>query len=695
MDEQPHTPATGGGPEPDEVTAVDLAPSSGDGGAPRSKGAGPWVGRAAIAVLAVALIAGGIVIARQDDDSEGGTTLGPLALALGGRNGEAAADALYPAAGYEYRLEGPLPDLGSEAPVYRLVRPELSADDVAMLAASLGVSATPQLQSDESWLADDGAHSLSLYPAPGAWQLAYGSTGGGTSSSPGVAVEELDDSDPPVTHTVPLGPPETPSNLPDEAGAEQIARDLLGSLGVLDAADWDVTVQAGGIMSSGCAEATTPADKGDETADGTKVDPATGCGPTDETVLSWNVTFARVVDGVATTGLEWAVDVVDGGEIDFAYGALTDLEKVGDYPLRSTDAAFAALQAGETLYGYGMLGDPAAVSSVGVNDVAVDSASGSDGDDSGSATVGASSGSATNAGTSDGSCPPDAPCPTVPPTVDPDTPVSTCVAGDTAYACDDPPAGVPITTIPCDTADGEECAVAPPSPPCDDTGYCGGPECPDNASCFCDELAVPEVGADGTSEDSGPATTTNVVTEEDSGPATEPGTAPACAAPEPLPPECDPTVAECPVNTLPPIEPTVVIVTGAELRATVIPGTDDGADVSYLVPSYRFLGHLESDGIEWNADVLALADSAVTEPTPPTTVESPPSTAPGTVTTTPATTPQCSNETPEACGGSTPTTQPPTTPTTPTTALPTITTTSIVCITDPCEIPEESGGAQD
>lgn len=670
----------------------------------RGGGVSAWLGRAAIAVLAVALVAGGIALARDgDDESGGGSDLDPLALSLGGPNGaEAAADAIYPGGGYEYRLEGTLPDLGSEAPVYRLVRPDLTADDVAAMAAAVGIGATPQLQSDGSWLADDGSHSLSLYPGPGSWSVSYGGASFGATEpgSPGdVAVEVIEDSEPPVTHTVPLDPPDisTPTNLPDEATAEQIARDLLDSLGVLDDAEWQVTVQAGGMMGFGCAEAETSDGAGDVASDS-----VSNCGETQEVVTSWNVVFARVVGGVTTSGLEWSVDVGDGGTIDFAYGTLADLEELGDYPLRSTQAAFDELQNGGGMYpGPVPLGDPAARSAA--PEPAVDVADPASG--------GGSAGPAST---------------TAPAPADPDEPVKGCVDSDgTTYDCENPPPGVPRTTVPC--SDGEECTVAPPGP-CDPVEACAH-TCEaivgegDAANDEGDAAGDPGDGVNPVEDacpppcDESDINTTVTVVGPD-GEAVEGSTAIGCVdGPLPLPPECEDSAGiECPPDvTFPPIEPTVVVVTGAELGATVIWGTEDGAEVQYLVPTYRFQGHLALDGIEWAIELVAVADSAITEPTPVTT--------PGTETTLPPDTaippdvPDCSNENPEGCVGSIPTTSAPDVTAPPfcggdtgdsagdigaadddppsNCVDPPITTTSIVCITDPCEVPEESGGAQE
>lgn len=674
MDAQTDTTDT----PPPEPEAHDLASNEGADGAPR----GRWLGRVVIGLVAVALLAGAVAVV-QDDDEPTETSIQPLALSLGG-DGRATAESAGAAADmalavpYEYRLEGTLPDLGSDAPVYQLVQPALTADDVAAMAAAVGVSGTPT-QMDGGWLVDSADGSLSVYPMPGAWSVSYSpysmgvSTGGGSSEpdpgtnvavegeiqpgalpapsdmddamaaaeaqaleddkaaaeAAGVAVEDEPvegvDPDTPVSsdgstsdrssrdadaapattvvddttlvEPMPVEPPidpgiTPPADLPSPAEAEQIARDVLDAMGVLDGADWAVTVTDSGMMgvAVACAE-------GEDCVDT----------PTEEYVMSRSVVFARVVDGVTVTGLEWSVEVGDAGAVSYVWGTLADLDPLGAYPLQSTAAVYDELVAGE---GYGGLpvpmgGEPA-VDMLAVDDGAVDD------------------------GVSDDE--------------------GTCTAADTDGD------GV---------IDEESCEGSSGGGVDGSAGSAGGTE-PAPAPDVCDD----------------PAADCAVPMPE----------------PVPMPPECDPAAADCDVEPMPEPEPVVVVVTGAELSAQVIWGVDAGVEVQYLVPSYRFVGHIAADGTDWSAELVALDESMVVtpevpepEPEPVPVTEEPPTTA--------TTRPDVTVEPPvsEPTTSEPPTTEPPVTEapaTEPPTTEPTTTETTvpgpddtIVCVTEPCNEP--------
>jgi hypothetical protein len=95
-------------------------------------------------------------------------------------------------------------------------------------------------------------------------------------------------------------------------------------------------------------------------------------------------------------------------------------------------------------------------------------------------------------------------------------------------------------------------------------------------------------------------------------------------APMPCPMPLDPAVkgaepvkgaeAAFPVSAdCPPPKPTVVTVTDVELGLLPAPGWDGQRSRLYLVPAYRFLGHLE-DGSRYEAPVVALAPDAIAPP---------------------------------------------------------------------------------
>ncbi len=90
---------------------------------------------------------------------------------------------------------------------------------------------------------------------------------------------------------------------------------------------------------------------------------------------------------------------------------------------------------------------------------------------------------------------------------------------------------------------------------------------------------------------------------------------PAPDAPMPDQPAPPPsTGAEPPVS----MAPTVVVVTGASRSAALLPGTEAGRSVLYVVPAYRFVGRIEQGRSPWQTDLLALDPSTVVgDATPP------------------------------------------------------------------------------
>lgn len=721
MDEQAETPSSGRGEAgDDDVTTIDLAPSS-TGGSGRA--APSWLGRVALGVLAVALVAGGVVLAR-DDGSGGGDDLDPLAIGgLGGSNemGVAAADMAYPWGGYEYQLAVDLPDLGSGAPVYQLVRPDLGADHWTEMAAAFGIAAPATAGADGSFVADDGSRRLDVYPVPGAWSVNVGesydetmiepaSSGGGTAGSAGVATDagsadaaaredvlvEVIDEETGTTHTVPASPeaviaeeatealtepePVPAEDLPSQEEAEAAARGLLDEAGVLEGGEWDVEVIEGG-MSTYAVSCAQSEDAG--IAEVCVSEPAT------VQVESWSVVFHRVVDGVVTSGLAWSVDIGAGDRVSYVYGAVTELEPLGDYPLRTTQAAYDELLS---------QGDVSVGNDVGVpepmpaTDVPV--APPSDSADGGVDQMD-------------------------PPVTGyfPDDPVrlrpESCASGiEPGYCvpgwCLDN-AGDPMCEEPC-TADSLECGPAgrpvpdvcngepdstctqvdPDLPwlvchlrieqPCQPVAECSAAP---STMCVPNELpsseCVPGPAVDCALVDPVPETTIPVCNDTVEAPSTDgapvPDVAPACidpgitcadAPPDSVDdggavgvaPECvgPPTTEPFPPDTqpMPEPEPTVITVTGVELTATITWGVADGVEVQYLVPAYRFSGTFP-DGSPWSTELVAVSDDLVVPPgevDPPVTVTTlpPPSTS--------IPEPTCSNETPEACGGSMPTTVP-------------------------------------
>jgi hypothetical protein len=118
-----------------------------------------------------------------------------------------------------------------------------------------------------------------------------------------------------------------PTNLPDEAAAERIARSLLEGMGITG--DWSVTVDAG----SGSGDAVVCA-------------PEPCASPMHIVLMSRVVQFRPRFNGVAIDGLGWQVEIGDNGHVLGLSGTWADLRTLGRYPLRSVDAVFAELAAG-------------------------------------------------------------------------------------------------------------------------------------------------------------------------------------------------------------------------------------------------------------------------------------------------------------------------------------------------------------
>ncbi len=342
-------------PEPmgGEATAPEAAYPTGDAPAgPSTRSRAPWF--AAVAGLAVVAVIGGAVLVGDDgDDGDSGPPV--LSVTPGGRFeavGSAVADAGMSSSmgvGIEYVLDGDLPYLGDTGTAYRLVRPDLSDDDVVRLAAALGADGTIQ-RADRTRVVSDDDRSVEVVEADGSWYVssyaggsvvgyaestatttAAGATTSVVTTPNGVPVDgQVSEPVPP-----PTAPPVTrPADLPSEGEAEDIARGVLAAAGV--DGEWRATVSEGSAMSATCS------------SDGP-------CGEMSTVVLSRAVTLELVVDG-ATTGVTWYVDVGDRGVVTSTSGMITEVEAVGEYPLRPTSEVYDDLVSGDAWYGGPMSG---------------------------------------------------------------------------------------------------------------------------------------------------------------------------------------------------------------------------------------------------------------------------------------------------------------------------------------------------
>ncbi len=241
-----------------------------------------------------------------------------------------------------YVLDGTLPDLGTQAPVYRWTAHAVDIAEVNRLAAALGIS-SPATTTIDGFAASDADATLTVTTNYGATQISYypggNDVGGGSSGSspPSAGTGEKPSAiavpaptDPGVTELPPKLAP--PVDVPNASDAEGIARALLDRMGVLDGQQWDTQVNDSGGIAITC---TVGAD----------------CSGSTRAVTARDVSFKLVIDGVRVSGVGWNVTVGERSRIDSLYGEWGSAEVLGTYDLRPTADAFAALRKGDTNFG--------------------------------------------------------------------------------------------------------------------------------------------------------------------------------------------------------------------------------------------------------------------------------------------------------------------------------------------------------
>jgi hypothetical protein len=280
------------------------------------------------ALSSLALVAGVIGVAAA---TRGGAGRPPLVLLS---NGKLTADAALAPIGnpvaYRYRLAGPPPDLGSDAPVGRLVVPAADAARVGAMARTLGLHGVPT-ETHPGWRVTDGAAQLTLVPAPGGWDVAYAYDAGNTAagSTPGSAGSALGSSGsgssgsgssgsgnagdvapapptvvaPPTPATVVAPPKPGPASttleiparhLPAPSRAEELARALLVKLGVADDS-WSATTSESARDSVTCS--------------------APPCAEPLVLLMSRMVVLRPTFDSIGVDGLSWQIEIGDNGKI--------------------------------------------------------------------------------------------------------------------------------------------------------------------------------------------------------------------------------------------------------------------------------------------------------------------------------------------------------------------------------------------
>jgi hypothetical protein len=286
---------------------------------------------AAAAVVTVALVAGGVLVARGGLDRSPAVL--PVDLGAAGQAGAAADGAggaaePAPAPGgarpgrpsdtgdlprrwppVTYKLGAPLPTLPDRARAWT-VGDAPDADRLASLAAALGLAGRPD-EEPNGWTVRDGRRALVVHRLAGApWSYGTGILGAcvtrpGGPYQPGGGVHCLDPDASVSTGPVAPERPVWPAGLPSPAEAERIARDLAARAG-LD-------------------------------LDGAKVRVA-------DAWATRTVTIDPAVGGSPTSGFAWTISVGANGGVVHASGHLATPEPADTYPLIGVQEGFERLQ---------------------------------------------------------------------------------------------------------------------------------------------------------------------------------------------------------------------------------------------------------------------------------------------------------------------------------------------------------------
>ncbi|MDQ1509649.1 MAG: hypothetical protein QOG50_1493, partial [Actinomycetota bacterium] len=263
--------------------------------------------RSSVAALAV-LVAGGCGSAASTHPSARRSTP-KLSLAKASARVGAADASLprgMPVRLTNYVLDGTLPDLGTQALVYRWTAHAVDIAEVNRIAAALGIGAAATATSD-GFVASDSDATLTVTTSYGTTQISYypggnavngsgGGSSGSSSTGTGIASTGANSStaiEKPVAIDKPLptqpGTVEVPLKLtapvdvPCADAAKGIARALLDRLGLLDGAQWVSNVSDSGGIAIACAV-------------------GENCTGVPQQVTARDVSFSLVVDGIHVSG---------------------------------------------------------------------------------------------------------------------------------------------------------------------------------------------------------------------------------------------------------------------------------------------------------------------------------------------------------------------------------------------------------
>jgi hypothetical protein len=293
-----------------------------------------------IAVAFVVLVAGACGSATTPHASRSSNpklTLAKASARTGAADATVAPGAMPIRAPMNYVLDGTLPDLGTQAPVYRWTAHTVDLAEANRLAGVLGITATATATSDGFTAADNDA-TLTISTSYGATEISYypggdnavsGSGGGSSVGSTGSPIVPV-----PLDATSTTLPEKlTPRvDVPDATDAGNTARALLDKMGVLDGQQWDSQVTDSGGIAITCAV-------GED------------CSGVSQPVTARDVSFTLVIDGKKVNGIGWNVTVGEHSRIDSLYGQWGSADVLGTYNLRSTTDAFDALKKGDANFG--------------------------------------------------------------------------------------------------------------------------------------------------------------------------------------------------------------------------------------------------------------------------------------------------------------------------------------------------------
>jgi hypothetical protein len=360
-------------------------------------------------LAAFAIAAAAIGITATSGPSEPAPV--PLSLrAPGTAETAGAGDAdrmMLPMSEFRYVLAGALPDLGTEAKVYRLTARSMSADDVARMGEALGIESEIVDLDGYGWEMSTDARTLTVSGDGTGWYLSMwngpsgrvsdGSTGregdvdsgdgGSSGASAGGGTEPVEPANPsaeappdepividdgavctqPEAKDTPVASDDDPSDSvepgPDDAclidpvpvpmpePEPMPAPKNLPDANTAERIARD-TLNALGVLAGG--------DWQFEQFDGAvQVTSCAADGRCDEpgepVLYSRTVIAHRVIDGRPVMGLDWYVDIGDNGVVQSLSGVIADVAVVADYPLRPTADVFADLQSGKSWYGGGVV----------------------------------------------------------------------------------------------------------------------------------------------------------------------------------------------------------------------------------------------------------------------------------------------------------------------------------------------------